>query len=265
MRHLIVLLLSVGAVVSGYGHAQEPAAGVGESSKVWIGRHAEYEAFLKEADIVRMEPLAQGVTKPRRAWFAPDGLAARAIIKSIKPGRHDGYFDSYKSEVAAYELDRLLGLDMVPPTVERRLEGEKVSAQLWVERCARLSDKKDGASAPDINAWNRQVYRHRVFDNLIANLDRNAGNILIDPAWNIILIDHSRAFDATTGRMPFTLTRIDRELYGRLKALDKAMLTARVRPWIEFNVDFLLRRRDHIVRDFERLVKAYGEAAVFID
>ena len=98
---------------------------------------------------------------------------------------------------------------MVPATVERRIEGELVSVQLWVEGCTPV----EGAQAPERagpDAGTARSSASALFDNLIANIDRNAGNLLIDDQWNLVLIDHSRAF--TGGTMPFEkqMTRIDR-------------------------------------------------------
>ena len=68
-----------------------------------------------------MEELQIGVTKPRRAKLAPGGPVDAFAWKVVPPGRPSGFWESYKSEIAAYELDKLLGLDMVPPTVERKV------------------------------------------------------------------------------------------------------------------------------------------------
>ena len=101
--------------------AQAPAA---VSAKIWTDRAPEIEAYLKTAEVVGMEDLKVGVTKPRKAKLAPGGPVEAFSWKAIKPGRYSGYWESYKSEVAAYELDKLLGLGMIPPTVERRAEGD---------------------------------------------------------------------------------------------------------------------------------------------
>jgi hypothetical protein len=235
------------------------------SSKVWIGHHAEYEEFLKTAPIDRLTAISVGVTHPRRAHFAPGGLAASAAVKDLPPGIRAGFWESYKSEVAAYELDRLLGLDMVPPTVERRIEGNLVSVQLWVEGCRAIREV-DQKAPHDPAPWNRQIYRQRVFDDLIANVDDNAGNILVDPLWNMILIDHSRCFFSDS--MPFEkqMNRIDRPFFDRLKALDEATAMARLKPWVLSGgtVRGLLKRRDKIVAHFEARARELGEDAVFV-
>jgi hypothetical protein len=138
--------------------AQDPPASMASpekpalSSKVWIEHYAEYEEFLKTAPIERLAAIPVGVTHPRRAYFAPGGLAASAAVKNLPPGRRAGFWESYKSEIAAYELDRLLGLDMVPPTVERRVEGDLVSVQLWVEARPSSAGSR-GTSSRSSSGW----------------------------------------------------------------------------------------------------------------
>jgi hypothetical protein len=233
-------------------------------SKAWVGRYAEFEEFLRTGTIERVDKIPVGVTKPERGFFAPGGLAASAAVKHLPMGQRAGFWEAYKSEIAAYELDRLLGLDMVPPTVERRVGSDLASVQLWVEGCRVLKDV-DQKQCPKPVEWAMQVCRQRVFDNLVSNIDRNAGNMLVDGEWNIILIDHSRAFGSD--RMPFMkeMTRVDRAFFESLKALDEASVMKRVRPWVlgDGTARAILKRRDKIVAQFERLARERGEAVVF--
>ena len=243
--------------------AQAPApAAVG--AKTWVGHYAELEEYLRTAPVERLEEVPIGVTKPKRIFFAPGGLASSATFKVLPMGRRSGYWEAHRSEVAAYELDRLLGLDMVPVTVERRVGSELASVQMWVEGCRMIKDV-DQAACPNPVEFAKQVCRQRVFDNLVANIDRNAGNILVNGQWDIILIDHSRAF--ASNRMPFEkeMTRVDREMLAKLKALDEASLMKTVRPWLlgDGSVRDILKRRDKIVARFEKLARKRGEAAVF--
>ena len=174
--------------------------GAGAGSKVWLGREAEFEAFLKTPRSTRRRAIPVGVTRPRRVFFAPGGLAAAAVFKPLQPGRTGGFFESYKSEIAAYELDKILGLGMVPPTVERRYNGDTGSLQLWVEHSgcsrARTRTRRPASRLEPPGLPPARVGR------LTANIDRNAGNLLVDPAWNLILIDHSRAFTTDTRSLP---------------------------------------------------------------
>jgi hypothetical protein len=255
----VLATLALGTQVS----AQAPApASVG--AKTWVGHCAEIEEYLRTSPIERVEDVPLGVTKPKRAFFAPGGPVGSVTFKHLPMGRHGGFWDAYQSEIAAYELDRLLGLDMVPVTVERRVGSELASVQMWVEGCRMVKDV-DQSACPTPVEFAKQICRQRVFDNLIANIDRNAGNILVDGQWNIILIDHSRAFAANT--MPFEkqMTRIDREMLAKLEALDEAGLKKTVRPWVlgDAPVREMLKRRDKIVAHFEKLARERGEAAVF--
>jgi hypothetical protein len=233
-----------------------------EGSKSWIGREAEFEAFLKQARVEKVTDVPVGVTKPKRVFVAPGGLAGSFVFKALIPSRTTGFWESYKAEIAAYELDKVLGMGMVPPTVERKVDGATGSAQLWVEHCTLLRDN-DTTKAPDMAAWNRQVYRQRVWDNLTANIDRNQGNLLMDQAWNLILIDHSRAFTAST-TMPFPMNKIDKEFYTKLKALDEVTIKERMGKWLFDGPKPLLKRRDRIIEHFDKMIAQWGEAGVFV-
>ncbi len=243
-------------------HAVAPALATG--SKVWLGRHAEFEEYLKTAAIDKVGDVPIGVTKPKRAFFTKGGLAESAALKYLPSGIKQGYWEAYKSEIAAYKVDRILGLDMVPPTIERRVGPDLASLQLWVQGCVHLKERDQSKVSRPI-AWAKQVCRQRTFDNLIANIDRNAGNLLVDDEWNLVLIDHSRAFASNS--MPFLkqMTRIDRDFYERLKALDEATLMPELKPWVLSggSVRDLLKRRDKIVARFDELAREKGEAAVF--
>ena len=269
LRRLSVLALVACLGLPAGARAQSAATSAATSvapastgSKVWIGREADFEQYLKEAGVAKVENVPVGVTKPKRCFLEDGGPAKSLVFKPLMPSRRTGYWESYKAEIAAYELDKLLGLGMVPPTVERKVDGETGSAQLWVEDCTLLKDR-DQKSAPDVAAWNRQVYRQRVWDNLVGNIDRNQGNLLVDQAWNLILIDHSRAFTATS-KMPFPMTKIDREFLDRLRALDEATLKAQLGKLLFDGPKPLLKRRDKIVEHFDKLIAKYGETGVYV-
>src|SRR5262245_9459956 len=146
-------------------------------ANVWHGHTSEIEAFLKTAKVEKVSELPIGVTRPRRAYIVPGGLAASFAWKPLKPGVQSGYFESYKSEVAAYELDKLLGLNMVPVVVEREVQNESGAAVLWLEG---VRSWETVLPLPKPASWNRELARMKMFDNLISNGDRNKGNLLVD-------------------------------------------------------------------------------------
>ena len=180
-------------------------------SRIWVGRYQEIEEYLRTAECVSMEVL--GPKNTARCTLRPGGPVARMAWSAQPPGVYRGFRESYKAEIAAYELDKLLKVDMVPPSVERQLGGSDGAAQLWVEGIFGL---EPGASpgGPNRAEWEDQLARMTMFDDLIGNRDRNRGNMLRDAAWNLILLDHSRAFGNAT-ELPRRLTRIDPGLVGQ--------------------------------------------------
>jgi hypothetical protein len=263
---LMFLLVSANAAAQQAAPAPVPGAATpdrqgGASSKVWLDRHADFETFLREAPFQRLEDVPIGVTRPQRGFFAPGGLVNSAAWKLLPPGRANGYWESYKSEIAAYELDKLLGLGMVPPAVEKRYRGERGAAILWVEGVRQWKEVEHQPKPPK---WNLEAVRMKMFDNLIGNVDRNAGNLIVDDDWNLYLIDHSRAF-VTETRLRVEMTRIDRALWERMVVLDETALDAALGDWLDRGaIRAMLRRRDAMKKAIEGLVAKSSEAAVFI-
>jgi hypothetical protein len=271
MRLMLALLVSLAIPVlevpgRAIAQAQEPT-----DSRIWLGKFTEFEEFLKTAKIDRSTGTGVGVLAPRHVFFTPGGLANGAAVKRVPPGKRDGFFESYKSEIASYKLDRLLELNMVPPTVEIKYEGQFASATLWIENVRMLSDiQKAGARDPDSARWNRQLHRAQVFDSLVGNIDPNAGNWLFDPLWNFIKIDCSRCF-TDTAKLQFDIKqvvkKIDRPFFERVKALDREAVRREIGELLTESgaMPALFRRRDAIVKAFEELAKQQGDAQVFED
>ena len=110
-------------------------------------------------------------------------------------GTEMNFRDTWKFNVAGYRLARILGLDMVPPSIERNVRGTHSAVTWWVDNSMMEVDRmKKHIEAPDKDSWNREMYVVRVFDQLIYNTDRNLQNLLIDADFHIWMIDHTRAF-----------------------------------------------------------------------
>jgi hypothetical protein len=265
-RSAVVLCLLVTALpLAPFARAQQTTEATA-NAKTWLERRQAMEDYLKSAEVVKMEEIGLGVTKPRRAYLAPGGLVDRMAWKTITPGIHGGFWESYKSEIAAYELDKLLGLDMIPPTVERRVKGDLGAAIMWVSPIKSFKDLGGPPSPPSTKAaaWSRQLVRAKMFDNLICNIDPNLGNWLVDPSWNLILIDHTRSF-TTKKDMVHQMTHIDQELWERMKALTLESLTPPLEKWIgNREIRAIIERRDRMQTVIDKLVASKTEAAVFV-
>ena len=268
IRRLALLLILSSGTVAGW-QAPSPSApaqaatapAAAGSAKIWVGRESEIEDYIRTSPFTRVEEVPIGVTKPRRGYFAPGGPAVSAAWKVLRPGRPNGYWESYKSEIAAYELDQMLGMNMVPPAVEKTWKGDRGAAVLWLQPVRSWKSVED---LPKPEKWNREAIRMKMFDNLIGNSDRNAGNFLVDDEWNLFLIDHSRAF-VNDSKLPFAMVRIDKPLWDKMLALDEPTLVERLGPWIDkTSVRAILKRRDKMQQHIEKMLKTTHEAVVFI-
>lgn len=234
--------------------------------------HAEMEAFLSKARIVRTRPVSKGVTGTVRATLSDGSRTHDASIQTIDERKHAlttargtevNFRDAWQFNVAAYRLDRLLELDMVPVSVERRFNGQEAAFTWWVDDVMMDEGErvKQKIEAPDRAGWSQQIWTMRVFDQLIDNTDRNLGNLLITSTWRLWLIDHTRAFRWTrTLRQPHYLMRCDRALLEKLRAIDRDTLRKAMGRYLGGEeIDALLARRDLIVAHFERM----GETALY--
>src|SRR5687768_16415168 len=156
---------------------------------------------------------------------------------------------------------------MVPPTVERRYNGDIVSIQLWTQNMRMLKEVQEKKLRPTparLEAYSFQLRRQKVFHNLTGNLDPNQGNILFDPDWNVVLIDFSRAFTSTR-KLVFEATAIDQPFFDRVKALDRDTLRRELGSFVEAGaVEAILARRDDLVKAFEKVAAQKGDRQVFL-
>jgi len=261
-----LLVLGLHRVPLAQTPAPAPAADPSQDSRTWLGKTAEMETYLKTVEMLSFDDLSVGVTKPLRAHLPPGGPMKYLVWKTIQPGRYGGYWESYKSEIAAYELDKLLALNMVPPTVERIYKGVHGAAVMWAAPTKSFHDL-GGAPEPPLaqqGLWARQIVKAKMFHNLIADIDPNLGNWLVDPAWNLVLIDFSRSF-TTEPTLKHELTRVDPDLWKRMQELTEATLAPAIGQWVgKGERQALLNRRDKMQKLIDELVKKRGDTYVFM-
>jgi hypothetical protein len=245
------------------GQATAPQA---VSAKTWIGKEAQIEEYMRTAKIVRMESAPRGVTKSQRAYVEPGGPVESMTWKPLAGGRTGGFRESYKAEIAAYQINRLLAIDMVPPKAEREIDGVKGAVIMWVGPVQSFADLGGVPKPPPARAgiWSRQLIRAKMFHNLIGDIDPNLGNWLVDPEWNLILVDHSRALTPTS-KLVHEMQHIDAALWDRMKALNQQSLTEAVGQWLDSGeVRAIVSRRDEMQKAIDKLVRRNGDARVFV-
>ena len=233
------------------------------------------EAYLMTAKIVRTKGLSMGVTNSVKASMDDGTLQHDAHVQTIDEfkarfdstqGVEMNFRDSYKYNVAAYRIAKLMNLDMVPPSVERKVGGKSAAITWWVDdvMMTELDRYKSKQQPLDQNTWNEQMATVHVFDQLILNVDRNLGNLVITKDWNIWMIDHTRAFRLHKKCPKLAgLKQIDQNVLDNLKKLNKAELKTEVGQYLtNSEIDSLLARRDAIVTHFEGRLAHNGQATV---
>jgi hypothetical protein len=237
-------------------------------------------AFLKDAKVIRTRSTDKGVTAPKRLTLSDGAITHDAVFQAIDDrkmvetlgggGRQTttelNFVDSYKYNIAAYELSRLLGLDhMMPVYVERRWNGSTGSISWFVPTLMDESDRiKKKIQPPNPNDWNQQMYRMRVFSSLVRDTDRNLTNVLITHQWKVMMIDFSRAFRLQPELLHVKdLAKIDRKLLATLEGLTRDRVKAAVKDYLtNREIDPLMQRRDLLVAHFKKLVADLGEEKV---
>jgi hypothetical protein len=237
----------------------------------------EVIAFLTTARVDSFKRIENSTNRPYKVLLEKDGIRAHAVFRDVHiyfsrartaNGMERNFRDEAIFEVAAFELARMLQLDLVPPTIERRLFGRRGSLQLWIEDAFSETDRvRTGRSPEDLREWQQQHELMVLFDNLIYNVDRNQGNILYDPGWRRWLIDHTRAF-RTKGKLlsPHRIMRCARAFWDHLVRLDPKLVRQRLGPYLSrVQLSALLKRYARLVDHLQSRIDRWGEGSVLVD
>jgi hypothetical protein len=236
----------------------------------------QIKQFLQTAEVIKSKTASKGVTHTSRLTLSNGTITHDASFqpidehtpkKEFDSGRVEfDFVDSYKYNIAAYQLAELVGLDnMLPVYVERKWQGETGSLSWWLpvkmDEAERITKKIE---PPDQEKWNKQMYRIRVFDELVYDSDANLTNVLIGEDWTIWRVDFSRAFRKNKDlRSSKNLVKCDRQLFEKLKALKADELAEKTKRYLtKDEVKGVMARRDKIVTTFQTLIAEKGEEEV---
>lgn len=247
-----------------------------------IAQRPFWEEFLKTAEIVRAEEIGEGVTKPLRLYLKKDGTEASGAWKNPR-GVMQGFLEGWQYEISAYELDKLLGLNMVPPYVEREFNGKPGALSLWVTSeysLLKIMEAKIEIPKAVQPRVDDMKYVTRAWDSLIANDDRTQQNILYTKDWRTIIFDHSRAFRSSRehteklmfgknglkkfaeGR-PILFRRLPRAFVEAVKALTFERIKDAVGPYLtDKEIEAVMKRKILLLSEIEDMIKESGEARV---
>jgi hypothetical protein len=235
----------------------------------------QIKQFLLTAKVVKSQQSKKGITHTLRLTLTDGTVTHDASFQAVDEhkarmetlrGTELAFVDSYKYNIAAYRLAELLGIDdMLPVYVERSWGGNPGSLSWWLPvKMDEVERHKQNLTAPDADAWNNQMYKVRVLDQLVYDNDPNLTNVLIGEDWKIWRIDFTRAFRLSKDlRDPKDLVRCERQLFEKLKTLDGNELADKTKHYLtKDEVKAVMARRDKIVAQFQKLISEKGEKEV---
>lgn len=276
MKRIAVFVLLALALSAG------PQIALAQFTPEQIAQREAQEEFLLTADILRSEPIGEGVTKPFKLYLKKGDVEAKAAWKNPS-GVQRGFLEGWQYEIAAYRLDKLIGLNMIPPAVEREFQGKEGALVYWAEnKYSLLKIMEQGIRIPDsaLDHTEKMKWLARAWDSLIANEDRTQQNILYTEDWRTILFDHSRAFRSARefvkrlmfGRNgikvseagnPFLFRRLPREFVQNVEALTFENIKAAVGTTLkDGEIKAVLARQKLLLKEVAQMIKEQGEAAV---
>lgn len=271
-RRLAFLLLLISMALPAGPWAQTlPVASAAAETR------AEREAFLSNATVIDQAGPTSDTTPSRRVTL-DDGKRRHDAAVETADGS-DPTTRNYRFNVAAYELNKAIGLNLVPPSVERLVSGRAASVTWWADNFAmsELDRRRKGIDPPDREGFGRQMQAVRVFDELISNTYRDISpplylnsvwdNLLITKDWTIWLTDHTGAFRIRNQlEHPESLARCERTLLGGLRGLNRTRLQQLLGRYLSLaQIGALDVRRALLVKHFDGLIAKRAQTVVLYD
>ncbi len=235
----------------------------------------QQERFLLAAKVTRKKRISTGVTGSSRLTLTDGNLTHDAHLQTIDEqkarfesnrGTEINFRDSYKYNIAAYRIDKLLGLRFVPTSVQRKVGGESGAVTWWVDNVLMMEKERyqKKIEPPNLDVWNDQIFQVRVFNELVYNTDANLGNLLITTNWRLWAVDFSRAFRLYKRlRNSKNLTRIDKRFYNGLRRINEENLTSNLRDVLTGGeIRGVVARCDKILAFFDAEIAKKGQERV---
>ena len=192
-----------------------------------------------------------------------DVAVAGAAWRLVKVGLGDTSIDAvfralpaeadFIPELAAFKLDRLLGLGMIPVTVRREVAGVEGTLQ-FVPKLA-LTERARAVAGRGVDpscGLGKQRNAMLIFDALVHNDRRSPSTILFDPGdWQLMLVDHESAFGVSAD-LPGNLAGMDLVVGNAwreaLRSLDDAVLRRELAGELSAErLQALAQRRDVLI------------------
>lgn len=226
----------------------------------------ELETFLRTARVVEIQKSDEkGRTAPWRVILDDGRILRRAIFKYVDRRRPHPFADSWRYEIAAYELSQALGLSLVPPTVEREIDGLAGSLQIFMEGALRVEDMMQIPGRTESGKTGRALRSCRVFENLVHNACVDGKDTYVTPEdGRLFRVDFSSAFTPADRLLAdCEISCASRSLYRALLAWDSRRMDTLLAPYLGADErEALGRRRRLIIDRIAALIREKGENTV---
>jgi hypothetical protein len=228
----------------------------------------QLERFLAGAPVVstdHREVDRGGETREFAIWLLEDkNMELRAVFQAVDeppPSDPTRAARRWVHEIAAYRLDRMLGLGFVPVAVEREHEGRVGSLQMWIHSAIDLVQAEEYGLRDLIEELRPEIVQARIFSALIgARLeDRDkAGRMALPRERRVLCMDNTRAFSLSTDVEGIVFgakevldveeCRLDPHFELGLRKLERGALVKALGDYLSGpQVDALLVRRDRLL------------------
>lgn len=212
-------------------------------------------------DSLTAEDLATALAEGKITNTMTDSEGRTVVTVETPRGAISGVFTKnprskgFVPEIAAYKLDRLLALDMVPVTVPREINGDQGSLQFLPQKVRNESQRIEGregggAWCPLPDQW-AVMY---VFDALVYNPGRRPQTMVYNTGeWQLMLTGHQDSFASKRGRPPW-LQAVDLRLGASwvraLQTIDDETLEQNLGDVLDKKrLGALGKRRDELLKD----------------
>jgi hypothetical protein len=218
---------------------------------------AQLETFLQQAEVVACTVVHKLDRSADVCDLEGEGPELRGVFLTVdeQPDPEhaaEAPFRTYRHEIAAYRLDRLLGLDLVPVTVERSFDGRTGSMQVFLEGAVDLALLETYGQLHLLDGLEEEIEAAGIFSALMSVEERhNAGRMFLPQDRRLAMADSTKAFPTSAepgSDLPSSCGPLDPELEMGLKSLSRQQLDEAVGTLLSTQqIDGLLFRRDRIL------------------
>jgi hypothetical protein len=188
-------------------------------------------------------------TKLRALFGAAQETAEQAAAAGRKGRR------LYQHQVAAYKLNREMGLDTVPVTVLRKVDGTQGAVQIWIQGALDLKELQEYHDFSVLTGMDSQLARARAFTGLIGLHveDRvRQGKLILPVSRRLMMSDNGISFtveENVEDYLPEGCGPVGPSFLHALKTLELAKMKKDLKKLLSAaQIEAVLRRRDDLLQ-----------------